>query len=140
MEAPVGTPVIEKQAKDLMVSEMVQINGVTCQIIAVMPYIEGMPFITISVKADGLREWEQVMLNVPADQVVSVALPYCSPIAIAQTQAVKQAIAQQEAMAQAQAQAPVAQAPVQAPAEQQQRKPVGPVQYMEYNSGYCGYL
>ena len=123
MQAPVGTPVIEKKAKDLMVTEMVVINGVTCQVIAVIPHIEGAPFITISVTAEGLRDWEQVIMNIPAEQNITVAMPACSPVAIEQTKAVQQV----------QAEAPVAEA-------QEQKKPVGPHQYYQVDQGYMGYL
>ena len=134
MQAPVDTPVIEKKAKDLMVSEMIVVNGVTCQIITVIPHIEGAPFVTISVTAEGLREWEQVMLNIPAEQTLTVAMPACSGVAIAQTKAMQNAIAKQQEVVEAQAQAQPA------PEQQQQKKPVGPVQFMDYNAGYMGYL
>ena len=133
MQAPVGTPVIEKKAKDLMVSEMVVINGVTCQLINVIPHIEGAPFITVAVTAEGLREWEQVIINIPAEQKITVAMPACSPAMIEQTKAVQAVVAQQEAVAQAQAEAPVAEA-------QEQKKASLPHQYYETDQGYYGYL
>ena len=128
MQAPVNTPVIVKKAKELMVTEMIVVNGVTCQIISSMPIVGEAPFVFLAVIAEGLREWESVLISIPAEQDVTVAMPACSPAAIEEVARVQEVIAAQEAQAAA-------------PVEQEAKsKPVGPVQYMETNSGPWGYL